>query len=225
LAVNRAQVFAVQCAGTSTGRTGTCPHPAPTPDGWVSRWPRWRPAGAVDQVLGGAGWAVSGGGALRGAHSSGGQRQPAGGFGRADEVGEGGQHLGVPALGLGRSAGRRPARPVGSRGELVDDVAGVGDGAGEPVELGDHKGVAGPAGGEGLAQAGALAVGAGDAVVDVDPVGLHAEGGKGLALRGQVLPIGADPGVADLDRGHGRSRAGCPTLTGHLRGRVVRERR
>jgi len=111
-------------------------------------------------------------------------------------------------------------------GELVDDVAGVGDGASEPVELGDHKGVAGPAGGEGLAQAGALAVGAGDAVVDVDPVGLHAEGGKGLALRGQVLPTGADPGIADLDRGSRfRSMAGCPTLTGHLRGRVVRERR
>ena len=93
-------------------------------------------------------------------------------------------------------------------GELVDDVAGVGDGTGEPVELGDHEGVTAPAGGQGLAQAGALAVGAGDAVVDVDAVGLHAEGGEGLPLRGEVLLIGADPGVADLDRGHGRSIAG-----------------
>jgi hypothetical protein len=41
--------------------------------------------------------------------------------------------------------------------------------AGEPVELGDDQGVAGAAGGEGLEQAGALAVGAGDAVVDVVP--------------------------------------------------------
>jgi len=93
------------------------------------------------------------------------------------------------------------------------------------VELGDHEDVAGPAGGEGLAQPGALAVGAGDAVIDVDPVGLHAEGGEGLPLGGQVLAVVRDPGVADLDRGHGRSIAGCPTLTGHLRGRVVRERR
>ena len=38
---------------------------------------------------------MSGGGALRGAHSSGGQRQPAGGFGRPEQVGERGQHLGA----------------------------------------------------------------------------------------------------------------------------------
>jgi len=35
-------------------------------------------------------------------------------------------------------------------------------------------------------------VGAGDAVVDVDPVGLHAEGGEGLPLGGEVLPVGRD---------------------------------
>jgi len=121
--------------------------------------------------------------------------------------------------------GTTPVQAHAASGELVDDVPGVGDGAGEPVELGDHEGAAGSAGGEGLAQAGALAVSAGDAGDAVDPVGLHAEGGEGLALGGQVLPIGADPGVADLDCGHGRSIAGCPTLTGHLCGRVVRERR
>ena len=41
-------------------------------------------------------------------------------------------------------------------GELVDDVAGVGDGPGEPVELGDNEGVAGTAGGEGFAKSGAF---------------------------------------------------------------------
>ena len=36
-------------------------------------------------------------------------------------------------------------------GKFVDDVAGVGDGTGEPVELGDDEGVAAPAGREGFA--------------------------------------------------------------------------
>jgi len=35
-------------------------------------------------------------------------------------------------------------------GEFVGDGPGVGQGAGEPVELGDDEGVAGAAGGEGL---------------------------------------------------------------------------
>ena len=60
-------------------------------------------------------------------------------------------------------------------GELVGDVAGVGQRAGEPVELGDDERVAGAAGGERLAQAGPVAVGAGEAVVDVDAVRLDAE--------------------------------------------------
>jgi hypothetical protein len=37
-------------------------------------------------------------------------------------------------------------------GEFAGDVAGVGEGAGEPVEFGDHEGVPGPAGGQRLAQ-------------------------------------------------------------------------
>lgn len=47
-------------------------------------------------------------------------------------------------------------------GEFVDDVAGVGDGSGEPVELGDDQGVAGSAGGQCLAKAGPGSVGAGE---------------------------------------------------------------
>ena len=39
-------------------------------------------------------------------------------------------------------------------------------------------------------------------MVDVDPAGLHAELGEGLALRSEVLPFSRDPGIADLDCGH-----------------------
>ena len=57
-----------------------------------------------------------------------------------------------------------------ARISVVPDVAGVGDRAGEPVELGDHQGVAGPHGREGLVQAGPGAAGAGESLVEVDPV-------------------------------------------------------
>ena len=40
-------------------------------------------------------------------------------------------------------------------GEVIGDVAGVGQGPDQPVELGDDQGVAGSAGGEGFSQAGA----------------------------------------------------------------------
>lgn len=46
-------------------------------------------------------------------------------------------------------------------GEFFDDVAGVRERAGEPVEFGDDQGVAGADGGEGFAQAGPVSVPAG----------------------------------------------------------------
>lgn len=64
------------------------------------------------------------------------------------------------------------------------------------------------AGGQHLAQAGPLAVGTGDPMVDVDPLERDAEGGQCLPLGGEVLPVGADPGVADLDCAHGGSVPG-----------------
>jgi hypothetical protein len=76
-------------------------------------------------------------------------------------------------------------------------VAGIGDGSGESVELGHNEGVAGADGGQGLVQAGAGAAGAGEALVEVDPVVRDAERGQGLALGGEVLQDGGAPGVAD----------------------------
>jgi hypothetical protein len=75
-------------------------------------------------------------------------------------------------------------------GELGEDVAGVGQGAGEPVQLGHHELVAGTAGGHRLPQSGAGSVGAGQPVVDIDPVRSDAEPPQSLTLRGEVLPAG-----------------------------------
>ena len=88
------------------------------------------------------------------------------------------------------------------RGEVVDDVARVRQRAGEPVELGDHERVAGAAGGERFAQAGPVAVGAGQAVVDVDALGGYAERLQAVALGGEVLRVGGDARVADQQPGH-----------------------
>lgn len=52
-----------------------------------------------------------------------------------------------------------------SLGEVLDDVAGVRQGTGEPVELSDHEGVAGSADGEGLLGSGTCAVPAGESLV------------------------------------------------------------
>jgi hypothetical protein len=85
-------------------------------------------------------------------------------------------------------------------GEVFDDVACVGQGTGEAVKLGDHQGVAGAAGGEGLLESGAFAVPAGEAVVDVDQVVRHAEGLESRLLRGEILLVGGDAGVPDQIR-------------------------
>ena len=75
-------------------------------------------------------------------------------------------------------------------GQLLDDVARVGHGSGQSVQLGDHECVSGAARGERLAKAGAVSVGSGQAVVDVDPLRFDAEGGEGITLRGEVLTAG-----------------------------------
>jgi prevent-host-death family protein len=49
----------------------------------------------------------------------------------------------------------------------------------------------------------AFTVGAGQAVVDVDPLGLDTETEQGVALGGQILLIGGASGVPDKQRAHG----------------------
>ncbi len=94
-----------------------------------------------------------------------------------------------------------------SGGELIDDVTGVWQRAGEAIELGDDEGVAVPARRERFAESGALAGGAGEAVVDVDAFGRDAEPGEAVALGGEVLLVGGDSSVADQQAGHPRE---CP---------------
>jgi hypothetical protein len=72
----------------------------------------------------------------------------------------------------------------------VDDVARIGQRAGEPVEFGHDQRVAGAAGGESLAEAGPRTVSAGQAVVDVDPLVGDAERGERVALGREVLAVG-----------------------------------
>ena len=88
-------------------------------------------------------------------------------------------------------------------GQLVGNRSGVGQGPGKSVELGHHQGVAGAAGGECLTESGSLAVGAGQAVIDVDPVGLDAQAEQGFAVCGEILLIGGATGVPDKQRTHG----------------------
>ena len=87
--------------------------------------------------------------------------------------------------------------------EFVGDSPGVGQGPGETVEFGHHQGVAGPAGSKRLAEPGSLTVGAGEAVVDVDPFGLDTQAKQSVALTSQVLLIARAAGVPDKQRAHG----------------------
>lgn len=80
-------------------------------------------------------------------------------------------------------------------GEVLDDVPGIGQGTSEPVELGDHQGVPGPARGQGLCQSGTLAVPAGESVVDIDQVLGNAECLEACLLGAEVLGVGGDAGV------------------------------
>jgi hypothetical protein len=70
-----------------------------------------------------------------------------------------------------RSADRQANTAIG---ELGDDVTRVGQRARQPVQSGYHQRVALPACGQRFAHPGTLAVGAGQAVVDVDEVRGHA---------------------------------------------------
>jgi len=92
-------------------------------------------------------------------------------------------------------------------GELGDDVASIRERAGQPVELGHHQDIAAAARGHRLAQPGPGPIGSGQPVVDIDPLGRDTKRGQRVALRGQVLFVGGDPGVADQQSAHA---AQCP---------------
>src|SRR5450759_4297980 len=55
---------------------------------------------------------------------------------------------------------------------------------------------------EGLAETGPCPIGSSQAVVDVDPVRLHAEGSEGISLGREVLLIGRATGIPDEHSGH-----------------------
>ncbi len=95
-------------------------------------------------------------------------------------------------------------------GEFLDDVAGIGQRAGQPVELGDDEGVAGSAGGQRLAQTGSCPVGAGQAVVDLDLIRLHFKRGQRVALDSEVLLIGRAAGPTSILATRGLERLGHP---------------
>jgi hypothetical protein len=86
-------------------------------------------------------------------------------------------------------------------GELVGDRAGIGQRAGEPVELGDDELVAGATRRQGFAEARAGTGRAAQPVVDVDALGLDPEGLEAVALGGEVLGVGGDARVADQQSG------------------------
>jgi hypothetical protein len=81
--------------------------------------------------------------------------------------------LDMGSVGVVDVPAEREADAAGDGG--VADVAGVGDGAGEPVEFGDDQDVAGAYGRQRLVEARPGTVGAGEALVEVDPVRRNAE--------------------------------------------------
>ena len=136
------------------------------------------------------------------------------------------QRNGLNALGVGDDriyadhglTGTNRDRPAQAEADLrgrefVGDSPGVGQGPGETVEFGHHQGVPGPAGSKRLAEPRSLTVGAGEAVVDVDPFGLDTQAKQSVALSSQALSIGRAAGVPDKAARSWRTSRGWPGRT------------
>jgi hypothetical protein len=115
------------------------------------------------------------------------------------ELGDHGQHVEQqPAHGISRVVdGAAEVETDLPGSQLVRNRPGIGQRSGEPVQFGHDQGVPGPAGRQRLPQPGTFPVGARQAVIDVDPLGLHAQLGQAVALGGQVLLLGGRSGVSD----------------------------
>jgi hypothetical protein len=118
------------------------------------------------------------------------------------------------------------SRPTGSVGSCTDVprasltsraasssaiARASGSDRGKPIELHDHKRVTGAARRQCLPPPRPVTMRPGQAVVDVGALRVDAERLQGVALGGQVLGIGGDAGVADLELGHARK---CVPLGG-----------
>lgn len=94
--------------------------------------------------------------------------------------------------------GAAEREPDAADRQLAEDVQCVGHRPGQPVELGHGQGVAVADGRKGLVQTGPGPAGAGEPLVQVDPVLRDSEGGEGMPLSGEVLGHRRASGVADV---------------------------
>lgn len=81
------------------------------------------------------------------------------------------------------------AQPDLLRGELGQDVSGVGQRPCQPVELGDDEGVTATASGQGEVESGPVTVRASQAVVDVDAVITDTECAEFVTLCSEILML------------------------------------
>ena len=96
------------------------------------------------------------------------------------ELGDHGEHVEQQSADRVRRVGHRSAQVETNlaRDELVGDGSGVRQRPGKPVELGDDHRVSFAASDQGFTQTWPLPVGAGQPMVDMNPVAVHAECGK-----------------------------------------------
>ena len=73
--------------------------------------------------------------------------------------------------------------------ELIGNVPGIGKGAGQPVELGHHEGIAGSARRHRFTESRAKTVSPCKSVIDEDLFLFNTQGKEGVSLSGQILIV------------------------------------